>query len=72
MERNFFRRIELAFPVLDPSLKKRVLSEGLRHYLADNTQTWEMRSDGRYLRKHPTRRSKPRNAQEDLMALLGR
>jgi polyphosphate kinase len=36
MERNFFRRIELAFPILDPKLKKRVITEGLKFYLADN------------------------------------
>ena len=29
MERNFFKRIELAFPILDPKLKKRVITEGL-------------------------------------------
>jgi polyphosphate kinase len=71
MERNFFRRIELAFPVLDSRLKKRVITEGLRHYLADNQQAWEMASDGRYVRKHAPR-AKPRNAQAELMAALGR
>jgi polyphosphate kinase len=30
MDRNFFRRIELAFPVLDPALKQRVVREGLQ------------------------------------------
>ncbi len=28
MERNFFRRIEICFPVLEPKLKRRVLKEG--------------------------------------------
>jgi polyphosphate kinase len=36
MERNFFRRIELAFPVLDRKLKRRVIAEGLQIYLTDN------------------------------------
>jgi polyphosphate kinase len=36
MDRNFFRRIELAFPVLDEKLKRRVIGEGLRPYLEDN------------------------------------
>jgi len=71
MERNFFRRIELAFPILDAQLKKRVLLEGLRYYLADNTQAWEMLGDGRYQRKRASR-GKPRNAQEELMERLGR
>ena len=59
MDRNFFRRIEVAFPVLDPKLKRRVLKEGLRPYLGDNCQAWEMQPDGRYRRKAPrgTRRA---------------
>ena len=66
MERNFFRRIELAFPVLDPRLKKRVMQEGLRCYLADNTHAWEMAADGTYSRKVALR-AKAHNAQEELM-----
>ena len=53
MDRNFFRRIEIAFPVLDPRLKRRVMKEGLRPYLGDNCQAWEMQSDGSYKRKNP-------------------
>ncbi len=68
MERNFFRRIEVVFPVLDPKLKRRVLKEGLRLYLHDNSQSWEMDSDGRYS-IHPTRRVRA-CAQEALLALL--
>ncbi len=70
MERNFFRRIELAFPILDKKLKRRVISEGLQMYLADNTQAWDMDSQGGY---HPRRssRSKPRCAQSELIELLG-
>jgi polyphosphate kinase len=48
MERNFFRRIEISFPVLDPKLKRRVLKEGLQAYLTDNTQAWQMDSKGHY------------------------
>jgi polyphosphate kinase len=65
MERNFFRRIELAFPILDPRLKKRVMQEGLRCYLADNTQAWEMSADGSYARKNAGR-AKPHDAQAEL------
>ena len=69
MERNFFRRIELCFPILDPRLKKRVLAEGLRVYLRDNHQAWELLPDGRY---EPRRgRGEPICAQNDLMKLLG-
>jgi polyphosphate kinase len=70
MERNFFRRIELAFPVLDPKLKKRVINEGLKYYLADNQQSWDMNGDGHYQRRRVAR-AKPRSAQGELMLTLG-
>jgi len=70
MERNFFKRIELAFPILDPKLKKRVITEGLKFYLADNQQGWEMNCQGAYQRRRSTR-SKPHNAQGELMVTLG-
>ena len=37
--------------VRKPRLKARVIREGLRTYLADNTQAWEMDGDGRYGRR---------------------
>lgn len=70
MDRNFFRRIELAFPILDPKLKKRVLAEGLRSYLRDNQLSWLMDSQGKYHRKHSSR-AKAFNAQSMLMQTLG-
>ena len=72
MERNFFRRIELAFPILDKKLKRRVITEGLRIYLADNQQAWVMNSEGVYHQRHTrlNSRSKPRSAQSELIALL--
>ncbi|MCC7082816.1 MAG: polyphosphate kinase 1 [Burkholderiales bacterium] len=53
MDRNFFRRVEVCFPVLDKRLKKRVIEEGLDPYLADNTEAWEMDANGRYKRRAP-------------------
>ncbi|ODT62149.1 MAG: RNA degradosome polyphosphate kinase [Nitrosomonadales bacterium SCN 54-20] len=69
MDRNFFRRIEICFPVLEPRLKKRVLEEGLYVFLKDNCQAWEMDSDGCYHLKHPGQ-SKKRSAQETLLMEL--
>ncbi len=69
MERNFFRRIELAFPILDKKLKRRVINEGLLIYLADNRQAWEMDASGGYHLRRASR-SKPRCAQEELIELL--
>lgn len=59
MDRNFFRRIEIAFPIIDPRIKRRVMKEGLRPYLGDNSQAWEMQADGSYRKRMPrgTRRS---------------
>jgi polyphosphate kinase len=69
MGRNFFRRIELCFPVLDPALKQRVIREGLQPYLDDNVQAWQMDSEGAYMRVKP-RRGRPRSAQEELLFTL--
>ncbi len=69
MGRNFFRRIELCFPVLDPALKRRVVREGLQPYLDDNGQAWAMDADGGYARVKP-RRGRRRSAQEELLFTL--
>ena len=69
MERNFFRRIEACVPILDPKLKIRVIKEGLKSYLADNSQSWTMNADGDYHRRQ-SRGSVPNAAQEQLLALL--
>ncbi len=71
MDRNFFRRIETGFPILNPKLKKRVIAEGLKPYLRDNVQAWDMQPDGSYRRRHP-RRAKPYCAQSELLTLLTR
>jgi len=49
MDRNLFRRIEVAFPVEAPELRSRV-AEDLKLYLADDTQAWVMNSAGTYAR----------------------
>ena len=69
MDRNFFRRIEICVPVLDSRLKKRVISEGLRPYLKDNVQAWEMDCNGYYKQK-VLHRSKRFCAQEALLTKL--
>jgi polyphosphate kinase len=69
MDRNFFRRIELCFPVLDPALKRRVIREGLQPYLDDNCQAWAMHPDGDYEQLKP-HRGRRRSAQEELLFTL--
>ncbi len=53
MPRNFFRRVEVCFPVFDAKLKRRVINEGLTPYLQDNVQAWLMQSDGTYVLATP-------------------
>ncbi|WP_256077459.1 polyphosphate kinase 1 [Massilia sp. YIM B04103] len=71
MSRNLFRRIEVAFPVLDKALKRRVISEGLNPYLKDNTNAWELEPDGHYLRRKPRGKQVLFGAQQHLMDILG-
>ena len=47
MDRNLFRRIEIAFPILDPELKQKVINEGLNELLKD-VSSWNMNADGLY------------------------
>jgi polyphosphate kinase len=49
MERNFFRRVEVAFPVQQPQHHERIFKD-LETYLADNTNSWELQPDGTYAR----------------------
>lgn len=50
MPRNFFRRIELTYPVKDPMLSKRIREEIIAVSLSDNVKAWELHSDGTYHR----------------------
>jgi len=52
MERNFFRRIEVAFPIERKKLRERVLRD-LETWLSDNTNAWLMRADGSFERTQP-------------------
>ncbi|MET0514670.1 MAG: polyphosphate kinase 1 [Nitrospiraceae bacterium] len=69
MERNFFHRIEAAFPILEKELKQRVINEGLLTYLKDNTHAWILRENGTYVRCRPRGR-KQRIAQDVLLQNL--
>jgi polyphosphate kinase len=71
MNRNLFRRVEIAVPVRSPALKKRVLREGLQVYLKDNVDAWELDGDGRYRRRKPRGSQPPYSAQQQLMQSMG-
>ena len=53
MERNFFRRIEVCFPILRKQHRDEIF-EHMQTYLADNTQAWTLREDGVYERLSPS------------------
>ena len=71
MERNLYRRVELAFPIEDHRLKQRIREEVFEGYDRDDTQTWTLLPDGTYRRRAPVG-VKPRNAQERLLEHYGR
>lgn len=71
MGRNFFRRIEVATPVTTPTLKKRVIHEGLTIALDDNTHAWLMQPDGSYIRATPAEGESEVDLQNDLWVLHG-
>lgn len=67
MPRNFFKRVEVAFPIEDASLKKRIYIETLEHYLQDNGQAWELMPNGEYQRMAPSETHAMFIAQERLV-----
>jgi polyphosphate kinase len=69
MDRNFFRRVETAFPVLAPDLKARLIAD-LDTCLNDNTRAWELQPDGSYQLLHPGPDESPRSAQDCLLEQL--
>ncbi len=52
MQRNFFRRVEIAFPVVEPALAKQVV-EALDTMWRDNVRARELKPDGTYVRLAP-------------------
>ena len=50
MPRNFYRRVEVMFPVESPPLKARILEEIVPGFLKDNVKARLLRSDGTYER----------------------
>jgi polyphosphate kinase len=65
MERNFFRRIEVAFPIDRKQHRDRII-EDLETYIADNTLAWILTPEGKYERK-PVGPSQIVNAQSALL-----
>jgi len=53
MPRNLYSRVEVVFPIEEPSLKQRIIEEILHRMLADNTKAWILQPDASYLQQSP-------------------
>ncbi|MGE3674054.1 MAG: polyphosphate kinase 1, partial [Polyangiaceae bacterium] len=53
MPRNFERRVEVMFPILEPRLRKRIITEILETMRSDDTKGWLLEASGRYRRVRP-------------------
>lgn len=67
MPRNFHRRVEIMFPILDPAIRARFLEEILPVYLRDNVRARVLQSDGSYVRLYPAEGETPVDCQVELM-----
>ncbi len=62
MKRNLDRRMETIVPVFNPEIKAE-LEKILSVYEKDNTFSWDMLPDGRYVRRRPMTAEEPLSAQ---------
>lgn len=68
LPRNFFRRIELAFPIEDGVLRERLINEILAVSLADNVKARFLQSDGMYQRARPSGRQASHRSQSEFIS----
>src|SRR6184192_2305852 len=53
MPRNFYRRVEMAFPIDAPALREEMVNDILPNLLNDQVKARELQPDGSYVRLHP-------------------
>jgi polyphosphate kinase len=63
MPRNFDRRVELMFPVLNEAARRQIITECVLPVDADNSRVYEMDSSGVYHRRQPKQNENPVDAQ---------
>ncbi len=66
MERNLFNRVEVAFPIEDATVFKRIM-EDLNNYLKDNVNAWELDANGNWYAVQPKDTETPFSAQDFLL-----
>jgi len=64
MARNFYRRIEVVFPVRQADLREHIIEEILETYLKDNENATQLRPNGSYRRVTQGKNEPPLSAQE--------
>ncbi|NDB75667.1 MAG: RNA degradosome polyphosphate kinase, partial [Verrucomicrobia bacterium] len=69
MPRNFFRRVEVVFPIEDGNLRDRVQRELLELVLADTAKARLLQPDGSYVRPSPKRGKAPVRSQMEFIRL---
>lgn len=67
MTRNMVNRVEIAFPILDPDIKKEIRNT-LQLFFSDNTKAWALRNDATYAKLQPSGET-PISAQLELMTI---
>jgi len=70
MARNLLKRVEECYPVEELNLKTRVIEQGLKLYLQDNTQAWILDQEGHYTRLLPKNDEQAISAQQTLLQQL--
>lgn len=66
MDRNVFRRVEVAFPIQHPELKQRLMGD-LDLCLQDNQGAWELQANGAWQRRWPTAGKDPLSVQKQFL-----
>lgn len=69
MPRNFYRRVEVMFPVESQPLRDRILLEIIPAYLRDNVKTRILQPDGTHVRRAPAEGEPRHRVQEELLAI---
>ncbi|HTQ37674.1 MAG TPA: polyphosphate kinase 1 [Pirellulales bacterium] len=69
MPRNFYRRVEVMFPIEQEDLRDRILHEIIPAYLMDNVKARILQSDGTYIRRPLAEGETPYRVQERLLGL---
>jgi polyphosphate kinase len=69
LPRNMFRRIEMAYPVVDGNLRERIVRDLLGTTMADNMRARFLRSDGTYAKARRAIGIRPRRSQFEFIEM---